>query len=306
MGVRLGIDVGGTKVNMGILNEDGQILKKHKFAVPSGIACRPLMELVAGECAGLLDSCGMNMADVGFMGMGVPGSVDREQGIVLHAPNLHFVNEPCAGLMQEYSGLRPMLVQDSRAAAWGEACFGEGRGSKLLVCITLGTGIGCGIVYKGAIFHGALGTAGEVGHIPVVPDGRPCACGRKGCMEAYASGTGIARSAAEHPVFAGRQFTSEQIFELAHKGVTAACDILNGAVGALGQALTAVINTLSPDALIFSGGMCAQRDLFVDPLIAYLRSHGYGLAVGDSLKIGVSSLGSDAPMIGAAMLDKAM
>ena len=306
MGVRLGIDIGGTKVNLGILTEDGRILGKQKFAVPSGIACRPLMELVAMQSAELLALCGKRMADVVFMGMGVPGSVDREQSVVLHAPNLHFVNEPCADLMQEYSGLRPRLIQDSRAAAWGEACFGAGRGSGLLVCITLGTGIGCGIVHKGAIFHGALGTAGEVGHIPVFLDGRLCACGRRGCMEAYASGTGIARSAAEHPAFTGRNLNSEQVFELAQMGDAAARNILHGAVMALGQALTAVINTLSPDALIFSGGMCTQRELFVDPLMAYLRSHGYGLAVGEGLKIGVSSLGSDAPMIGAAMLDKAL
>ena len=304
--MRLGIDIGGTKVNLGILTENGQVRCKHKFAVPSGIACEPLMALVAKESAELLNQCSLTMRDVHFLGMGVPGSVDTKKGIVLHAPNLNFINAPCADLMQRFSGLRPMLVQDSRAAAWGEACFGEGRGSELLVCITLGTGIGCGIVYKGAIFHGALSTAGEVGHIPVVPDGRLCTCGRKGCMEAYASGTGIARSAAEHPSFAGLQLTSEQVFDFAQNGDIAAHDILRGAVCFLGQALTAVINTISPDALIFSGGMCTQRELFVAPLISYLRSHGYGLAVGDRLKIGVSSLGSDAPMIGAAMLDKAI
>ncbi len=306
MGVRLGIDIGGTKVNLGVLTEDGRIIGKQKFAVPSGIGCESLMELTAKECVSLLAGCGMSMSDIGFMGMGVPGSVDSEQSVVLHAPNLHFVNAPCALLMEACCGIRPKLMQDSRAAAWGEKCFGEGRGSELLVCITLGTGIGCGIVYKGAILSGALGTAGEVGHIPVVQNGRPCACGRLGCMEAYASGSGIARSAAEHPAFSGRQLTSEQVFELANKGDSAARDIINGAVSALGRALTAVINTISPDALIFSGGMCTQRELFVDPLIKYLRSHGYGLAVGGGLKIGVSSLGSDAPMIGAAMLDKAV
>jgi glucokinase len=306
MSVRLGIDIGGTKVNLGVLTMAGQILGKHKFAVPSGIACEPLMALVARESEKLLDQCGLSMRDVSFMGMGVPGSVNREQSVVLHAPNLHFVNAPCSDLMEACCGLRPVLIQDSRAAAWGEACFGEGRGSELLVCITLGTGIGCGIVYKGSIFHGALGTAGEVGHIPVVQDGRACTCGRSGCMEAYASGTGIARSAAECLAFAGNMRSSEQIFELAHQGDAAALDIIGGAVGSLGQALTAVINTLSPDALIFSGGMCAQRELFVEPLIAYLRAHGYGLAVGNTLKIGVSSLGSDAPMIGAAMLDKVL
>ncbi len=306
MDVRLGIDIGGTKVNMGVLTEDGQILKKHKFAVPIGIGCEALMALVAYESAELMKQCGKSMSDVRFMGMGVPGSVDSTQSVVLHAPNLHFVNAPCADFMEGLSGIRPKLIQDSRAAAWGEKCFGEGRGSELLVCITLGTGIGCGIVYKGAIFHGALGTAGEAGHIPVTGDGWACSCGRNGCMESYASGTGIARMATEHPDFTGQALSSEQVFELAAKGNISARAIIHRAVNALGQALTAIVNTLSPDALVFSGGMCTQRELFVDPLISYLRSRGYSLAVGDRLKIGVSSLGSDAPMIGAAMLDLAL
>ncbi len=306
MGVRIGIDIGGTKVNMGVFTEEGRLLAKHKLSVPSGVEYEALMALAAKGSTELLTRAGLEIKDVCFMGMGVPGSVDREQSVVLHAPNLHFVNAPCADLMEAYFGLRPRLVQDSRAAAWGEAFLGEGRGSELLVCITLGTGIGCGIVYKGSILHGALGTAGEVGHIPVVPNGRSCACGRYGCMETYASGTGIARSAAEHPSYKGMQLTSEQVFELAHKGDAAACEIIKGAVGALGQALTAVINTLSPDALVFSGGMCNQKELFIDPLVTCLRSSGYSLSVGKGLKIGVSILGSDAPMIGAAMLDKAM
>ena len=306
MSVRLGIDIGGTKVNAGLLSQDGRVIGKRKFAVPAGIACGPLMALAARECGLLLAQNGLGMQDVGFMGMGLPGSVDSTHSVVLNAPNLHFVNAPCADLMEACCGLRPMLVQDSRAAALGEALFGEGKGSDLLVCITLGTGIGCGIVYKGAIFHGALGTAGETGHIPIVPNGRPCACGQRGCVEAYASGTGIARSANEHPAFLGRQLTSEQVFALAHAGDAAALEILQSAVDALGQALTAVVNTLSPDALIFSGGMCTQRELFVDPLIRHIRLHGYGLAVGDKLKVGVSSLGSDAPMIGAAMLNTAL
>lgn len=125
-------------------------------------------------------------------------------------------------------------------------------------------------------------------------------------MEAYASGTGIARSAAEHPTLKDKKLTSEQVFELARGGNDAAREILAGAVDTLGQALTAVVNAVSPDALIFSGGMCTQQELLVKPLIQYIRSRAYGLAADEKLKIGVSSLSSDAPMIGAAMLDRAL
>ncbi len=304
--VRLGIDVGGTKVNIGVLTENGQLIRRHKFTITAGMDYEALMAVTIGECTKLLAQCGLTMDNVLFMGMGMPGSVDQKNGVVLHAPNLHMVNAHCADAVEALCGIRPVLIQDSRAAAWGEKCLGGSVNSDLLVCISLGTGIGCGIVYKNKIFHGVLGTAGETGHIIVVPNGRPCACGQRGCMETYASGTGIARSAEEHPAFKDRHLTCEQVFMLAEEGDADAVHIIMGAVEALGLVLTAVINLLSPDRLVFTGGLSSQRELYVNPLIAFLRNHGYGLAVGEGLGIAVSSLGSDAPMLGAAMLDKAM
>lgn len=252
------------------------------------------------ETEGLLAEAAIQKEEIGFCGMGVPGTVDAAAGLVLSAPNLNWHKEPCAALFEEYFGMRPSLVQDSRAGALGEYLCGAGRGSQLLICIALGTGIGCGVVYQGEIFHGALGGAGETGHIPMVTNGRLCGCGQRGCLETYAAGRGIAQSAREHPDFP-EDIDSPQVFEMAEAGDPQARKIIAEAAELLSRALTGVVNVLSPDCLLFSGGMSRQKALFVDPIIAYIRSHAYQLSVGEGFRTGIAELGEDAPMIGAAM-----
>ena len=303
--LRMGIDIGGTKANIGLLDDEGKILARRRLPMSREEGCPASLERIAGAARELLAEHGRSLCDLGFCGMGVPGTVDASARVALNCPNLGWVNAPCARYFEEICGVSPRLAQDSRAAALGEYLFGEGRGRQLLVCVTLGTGIGGGIVYRGEIFSGALGTAGEIGHIPVEGDGRVCGCGQKDCAESHGSGTGIAVNAAKHPSFRGRNLTSEQVFALAQSGNADALQVLKQSVERLGQGLVAVVNTLSPDALIFSGGLCAQRALYVEPLIRYIRTHAYALACGEGLRIEVTKLGSDAPMIGASMLDRA-
>jgi len=301
MSVRLGMDVGGTKVNIGLFSDSGVMLCKEKHAVPEGIHARDLMSLLAVRAGDMIERRDIKRSDIIGAGMGVPGTTDGR--VVLNAPNLHWVNEPCADYFAAEFGITPIIVQDTRAAAWGEYCAGAGKSRRVLICVTLGTGIGSGIVIDGHIYDGALGTAGEVGHIPVVPGGRPCNCGRLGCMEAYASGTGILTTAKKHPALRDRVSATHDVFDLALQNDVDAQAVISGAVEYCGQALCAVVNMLSPDALIFSGGMSAQAALYVEPLIAYIRANAYALAAGDGLYMGVSPLGEDAPMIGAALLN---
>jgi len=300
MGVRLGMDVGGTKVNIGLFKEDGHLLYKERYPVQRGAGAGEFMQLLAARADELLLSNGLTRADVVSIGIGVPGTTDGH--VVLNAPNLHWINEPCAEYFTLAFGKAPILAQDTRAAALGEYRLGAGQGKRVLICVTLGTGIGSGIIIDGHIFNGGMGTAGEVGHIPVVSDGRICNCGRRGCMEAYASGTGIFLSAKEDPYLHHRIDSAHDVFMLAQKNDPIARKIIAEAVAYCGRALCAVINTLSPDALIFSGGMSSQMGLYIAPLIAHIRASAYALAVGEALKIDVSPLGEDAPMIGAAML----
>lgn len=306
MKIRMGIDVGGTKANMGLLTGEGEIIARHKLMMPKGAQPDEQMKLIAEAAKKLVGDSGYTMDDLLFVGMGVPGTVDETNTIVLNCPNLGWINVHAAEQFYALCGIRPLVAQDSRASALGEYLCGSGKNAKVLVSVTLGTGIGGGIILNGKIYNGALGTAGEIGHIPVVTNGRLCGCGRHGCAEAYGSGTGIARSADEHPAFKGLHLPSERIFELAEAGNADALEVISDCVEKLGCGLCAVINVLSPDAMIFSGGLCAQRKLYVDPLIKFIRTHAYSLGCNERLKIDVSILGADAPMIGAAMLDKAL
>ena len=188
-------------------------------------------------------------------------------------------------------------MQDSKAAALGEYAAGGGRGGKVVVCVTLGTGISAGIVIDGKIYCGALGFAGECGHIPAVDGGRPCGCGKRGCVECYAAGKGLDLRAKE--VF-GSEYSAADVFRLAETGDEKAAGILYQAVVMLGEALVSLVNTLAPDRLLFSGGLSARTELFVRPVEEYIRSHCYSLP-NRELFIGAAELGADAPMVGAAV-----
>lgn len=295
--MRLGIDIGGTKAAIALINEREEVTVRRRIAVRAERGCRAIAFEVAEAAEDMLARRGLAMEDIRFVGIGIPGTV--EAGTVIHAPNLNWINEPFAAYFEEAGGKRPMLVQDTRAAAWCEARSRKDR--RCVACVTLGTGIGCGIVIDGHVWHGAMGTAGEIGHIPTVPGGRDCACGRKGCMEAYASGTGIARSAKEQRLAE----SSEEVFTLAGQGNEKARVILSQAVECAAAGISAMINILSPDAVIFSGGLSGQRALYMEPLMAKIRAMAYPQAVGNGLCMEISAFGEDAPMIGAAFMDEA-
>lgn len=303
--MRIGIDIGGTKANIGLLSDQGAVFSRRVEPMYREKSCRKSFEHIARAVQEILEAHDLTLRDIRSMGIGVPGTVDVDGRVALNCPNLGWRNEPCAQYCEDILGISPLMAQDSRAAALGEYLFGGGQGANLLILVTLGTGIGGGIIYQGSIFSGALGTAGEIGHIPVGGDGRVCGCGRVDCAESHGSGTGITQNAARHPAFRGMNLKSEQVFALAEAGNQSALEVLRQSVEGLGQGLVAVVNTLSPDAMIFSGGLCVQRALYVDPLISYIRANAYALACGDGLRLDVTKLGSDAPMIGAAMLDRA-
>ena len=301
--LRIGVDIGGTKANIGLLEESGTVLCQSKISVPAETGCQGVLHAVASALQALLLEARATAGDVRFCGMGIPGTVSPDGRTARKVPNLGWVDEPCAALFEELTGIPTAMVQDARAAALGEYLHGAARGRKAVVCVTLGTGIGAGIILDGRIYHGALGGAGEVGHILSRPNGRLCGCGRHGCVETYTAGRGLTLTAREHSRWVGTDITSEQLFELAGNGDSDARAILAEAVELLGAAMVSVINTLSPDALIFSGGLSGQQALYIEPLIAYIRSHAYSLSVAEELKIATAELGPDAPMIGAAWLD---
>jgi len=296
---RLGIDIGGTKVNIGLLDEQKNIALKHIVKLPNNkdhiFVLNWLKEII--DMLFLKNS--ISYSEIISCGMGIPGTISTDGKIAIKVPNIGWENAELASGFEKLTGISTRLVQDSRAAAFGEYMAGNGIGKKIVVCVTLGTGIGTGIVLNGTIFDGALGAAGELGHIPVVANGRECGCGKKGCLENYVAGKGLGMTAQE--VF-GEEFTANDVFEKVRNGDKAAIKILNEAIFMLGNAMVSIINMLSPDCLLFSGGMSKQTDLFINPLIRYIKEHSYSVSVGEGFYIGLAALGEDSPMVGAALI----
>ena len=205
-------------------------------------------------------------------------------------------------------GRDPADIRPRPRVAWAEYLLGAGRKYRSMICVALGTGIGSGIIMDGRIFHGAMNTAGEIGHCVFEKDGRPCNCGRRGCLERYCSGTGIIQRALEAfpEKFAGLPHRSESVFQLAYAGDQDVLALIRSVVEDLAVGIANAVSILSPQAVIISGGLCDHDELIVKPLVQLVNQYGYrSWARKKLLKIEKAQMGSDAPMIGAALLYKA-
>lgn len=290
---KLGIDIGGTKVNLGIVDRDNRLLGSRKVYIKD---IQNLSDTVKDTASLLCEDLQISISELQSCGVGVPGTVSRDGRKLIKAPNIQILSENTARELEDVLGLPVRLVQDSRAAAWGEYLCGGGRGQQTVVCITLGTGIGTGIVIDGKIYHGALGSAGEMGHIPVCEGGRPCGCGRTGCLEKYCAGGGLDITAKE---LLGEGKTAADLFEAAKAGHEEAAEEIRKAAVLLGKAVVSIVNLLSPDAVLFSGGM-SSREEYLDPVINYVLTHCY--CGGTMPLLRKAELGENAPLIGAALI----
>ena len=238
-----------------------------------------------------------------------PGPRITRPGLVEYCPNLGWEDLPIADLFKKYMGVDIVVSQDSRLAAWAEYLLGVGRHYKTSICVTLGTGIGGGIIMDGKIYHGAMNTAGEVGHSVFQKDGRPCNCGNQGCMERYSSGTGIIERALEAfpEKFVDRPHKSETVFEMAYAGDQDMLDLIHDVVADLSVGIANAVSILSPEAVIVSGGLCEHEKLIIEPLRELVYHYGYhSWTRKKQLKIEKAQMGPEAPMIGAALLYKTL
>ena len=304
---RLGIDIGGTKVNMGIIREDGTILDCE--AIPSRAAGDA--QALVGEICRRTEAClqrnQLSMEEITHIGVGIPGTADYQNGIVCYSSNLFGENVPLGDYFEQHWARRVTVLQDSWAAAWAEYLFGQQRAYSSMLCLTIGTGIGCGVILNGHVYGGPMNTAGEIGHTPVVPNGRPCSCGRRGCLETYASGTAILEQALERfpQKFDGRERKGETVFDLAYAGDREALQLIEDCVDKLAYGLAMMIDILSVRVITISGGMCIHKKLMIDPLSEKIQAYGYPAWASKHQPLVLqAALGSYAPMVGAAFLSK--
>lgn len=292
---KIGVDIGGTKINIGLFDSTTRQLIDNKRTYISQISDLNLH--IKNEIEFLCQKNGIAKQDIISCGIGIPGTVSEDGKKILKAPNIAILSENIALEVQKEIQVPVRVVQDSRAAAWGEYLCGAGKGHNSVVCITLGTGIGTGIVLDGKIYSGALGCAGEIGHIPVVENGRECGCGKKGCLEKYSAGRGLDITAQE---LLGKDKTAKDLFEAVKSGNKEAQKAVDNAINLLGAGVVSIVNLLSPDCILFSGGISVQEELYLNPVIEYIKSHCY---VADKIpEIKKAALGENSPLFGAAFI----
>jgi glucokinase len=311
MSLTIGVDVGGTKVAAGVVDEHGQILEKVRRPTPSTNP-QETAEVIA-EVVGLLKD---KYEDVVAVGLGAAGFVDSTRSTVLFAPNLAWRDEPIKEKVESRVGLPVVVENDANAMAWGEARFGAGRGEDFLVCITLGTGIGGGIIVDGRLFRGRFGIGAEFGHVRVVPEGRRCGCGNRGCWEQYASGNALVHEARDlarvAPAMAARLLelgngtpegiSGPEITQAAREGDMAALECFRTVANWTGQGLADLAAILDPAAFIIGGGLSDAGDLLLGPIQETFANALTGRGHRVTADIRIAELGSSAGIVGAADL----
>ena len=312
---RIGVDLGGTNIAVGLVNENAEIVKK--LSVPTG-ATRPGEEIVADIamlCKNVCAEMGIALADVQSIGIASPGIANHDTGVVEYANNLPFKKFPIADLLKSSLGtdIAVRIENDANAAAWGEACAGAAKGTKNSVMITLGTGVGGGIVMDGKVYSGFNYAGGELGHIVIEVDGAPCSCGRNGCWEAYSSATALIRmtkekieeckatgrytSMAEAPRVSGRTACDAM-----RQGDAAAKEVYDKYIRYLAAGITNIVNIFQPEVISIGGGISGEGQSLIDALEPIVRKEQYGGSVVALTALRIAKLGNDAGIIGAAML----
>lgn len=310
-----GIDLGGTSIKAGLVTDQGKIISKKSIPTRGERQHRDVVLDMAYLVKDLISDAGFSWDDVHSVGIGSPGSIDPEGGIVRFAANFaDFTRVPMVDIMKEVVPIAVYLDNDANVAALGESMFGAGKGSKNCIAITLGTGLGGGVIIDGKIFSGAYYGGGELGHQVIVADGVPCTCGRKGCWEAYSSATGLIRMGKEHasedPDSMLNQMedgnlallNAKDVFDAADAGDKAANKAVSEYYHYLAIGLANTINAFQPEYLILGGGPSARGQKLLDPVMKELKGQIFG---GDlRTHVVTAELGNDAGIIGAAMLGK--
>lgn len=306
----IGIDIGGTKVAAGVVDEDGAVLERARRDTPSTSPTE--VENAIAEIVSDLRSRHLVTA----VGIGAAGFVDSTRSTVLFAPHLAWRHEPLRDAVRRRVGLSTLVENDANAAAWAEWRFGAAQNEPSLVCITLGTGIGGGLVFGGVVHRGSHGMAGEFGHMQVVQNGHRCECGNRGCWEQYASGNALVREARElarsrSPLAqalldrAGGQpdtITGPLVTEVALSGDPASVELLEGVGDWLGVGLANLAAALDPDTFVIGGGVSEAGELLIGPATTAYRRTLTGRGFRPEARIVRAHLGNEAGMIGAADL----
>ena len=310
--IAIGIDIGGMSIKGAAVDSNGRVYEKFSMPFvkgePGEVTIRKLAEIVKEYIA-----ANVLEGKIAGIGIGSPGSLDVKNGIVNYANNLGWNELPVAKLMQEVLPYPVRLTNDANAACLGEAKYGAGKSYETIIMLTLGTGVGGGIIINGKLFEGNEGKGGELGHTVIVVDGEPCTCGRKGCLEAYASASALIRETKKAMRLNKRSLmwkispdielvNGKLPFEAAKQGDATAIKVLDDYVKYLGEGILNYCNIFRPNVIVLSGGVANAGEFLFSRLNNYIKERNYGYKSTPEVKVVPAELGYDSGKIGAAAL----
>jgi len=309
----LAIDLGGTKIFAAIISNKGQIIAKERCLTLADEGPQAVINRILSAIDHLLSQRNINLSPLGSISIAAAGAIDFEKGLITSSPHLPGWHDvPLRDIVKGKYKVNTFLMNDADAAALGEHHFGAGQGVNNLILLTVGTGIGGGIIINGKLYSGVSGSAGEIGHTTIDVNGPRCSCGNTGCLEALVSGTAVAKEAIKRIRQGERSFltesvggkiediTAEEVLTAARDGDSLASEVILKAATYLGIGLANVVNIFNPEMIIIGGGMAKMGDLLLNPAKQVVRERAYQLSA-QAVQIVPAQLGDDAGVLGAAV-----
>lgn len=309
----LGIDLGGTNIVAAVVDEGYHIISSSKTPTKTPRSADEIFDDIAMVCREAVEKAKLTNKDITSLGMGTPGTANQN-GIIEFANNLGFKNVPARQMLIDRTGIKNVYVEnDANCAALGEAYAGVGNGAKDFVAVTLGTGVGSGVIIDGRIVNGVNYAGGECGHTVIVVDGEQCSCGRKGCWEAYASATALIRQTKKameeypdsymHQIAAAEgKVSGRTAFDAMRKGDIAGIKVVDQYIKYVSCGLINIVNALQPEIICIGGGICNEGETLMEPLRRFVQAERYSIHSKIQTRIVKAELGNDAGVIGAAIL----
>ncbi len=292
--VRIGIDIGGTTTRIGLVDVHQKLLASAELPTRAERSADEIIEEIGERVLSMLAGEGIEMDQCVGAGVGVPGTIDRRRGVVVYSNNIQWKQVPLAELLGTYLPLPIQIANDADCVALGETVAGAGKGYQNVVMITLGTGVGGGVILSGEIVSGS-----EPGHMVIIEDGEPCTCGRCGCLEAYASAAALERTVKQA---AGREFSPEEIFAGAEQGNEMLQKIVNDYLHRLGTGVVNIVNIFRPQLVLFGGRIPVWNETFLSSIREKVKKNCFGGEMTELPEFEAAALGREAGMIGAASL----
>ncbi len=313
---RIGVDLGGTNIAVGVVNEELKIIGRGKVKTKAPRPAAEIFDDIALAVQMAVKDAGISMDDVKSVGVGTPGSVNKDNGYIEFSNNLEFNQVPAKEMLEERIGKPIYLENDANCAALGEAIAGVGKGVGNFVAVTLGTGVGSGIIVNGKIVSGVNYAGGEMGHTVIMVNGKQCNCGRKGCWEQYASATALIAKTKEAMLEnkdskmwllcngSVDNASGRTAFDAMRLGDEAAQKVVDNYIYYVAVGVSNIINTFQPEFVCVGGGVSHEGETLLAPLRKHIEDERYSIYASKQTKVVAAELGNDAGIFGAALLDE--